>query len=322
MKMRIVMIFSLLMYFVNVNVFGSNTQNSLNKDMKEMEIADIRLDVNVMKENYHDLLKRVIDNENTIELLENDKQYLKHEVENLKRQLSCETEVLHDITGEHQKELNETNFELNHTYSFNKRVQELSCTVDVIDNKILCLEMSKSRDSFMKCMTETGVVSICTFETKVDENCLFYDDETGLDKKNWRRHSGKTSSLNTGPSRAKTGNDYIYIKSRSMDYLENALLVSNIPKQDVKLSLSFNYHMYGSSTGTLEVIVISSGTNQTIFTRSGDQGNQWYYQKLYIQSASNLQIMFNAIDGNSSYGEIALDNIMLIADECGPQTIP
>ncbi|XP_071136803.1 uncharacterized protein [Mytilus edulis] len=323
MKMRIVMIFSLLMYFVNVNVFGTNAQNSLNKDMKETEIADIRLDVNVMKENYHDLLKRVIDNENTIELLENDKQYLTHEVENLKRQLSCETEVLHDITGEHQKELNETNFELNHTwYSFNKMVHELSCNVDVIDNKFLCLVGSTSPQSFLKCITKTGVVSVCTFETKVEENCLFYNDETGLDKKNWRRHSGRTSSRNTGPSRAKAGNDYMYIESGSMDYLENALLVSNILKQDVKLSLSFYYHMYGSSTGTLEVIVSSSGTNQTIFTRSGDQGNQWYYKKLYIQSASNLQIMFNAIDGNSSYGDIALDNIMLFADECGPQIIP
>ncbi|CAC5422245.1 unnamed protein product [Mytilus coruscus] len=292
-------------------------------DMNETEIAYIRLEVNVMKENYHDLLKRVIDNENTIDSLEKDKQYLTNEVENLKRQLSCETEVLHDITGEHQKELNKTNFELIHTwYSFNKTVHELSYTVDSFENKFLCLEGSDSAQSFKTCINNIGVVSVCTYETTVEENCIFHNDETGLDKKNWRRHSGRTASRNTGPSRAMAGKYYMYIESGSMVYLENALLVSNILQQGVKLCLSFYYHMYGSSTGTLEVIVSSSGTNQTIFTRSGDQGNQWYYKKLYIQSASSLQIMFNAIDGQSSYGDIALDNIMLFTGECGPKTIP
>lgn len=321
--MKMAMIFSFLVFFINGNMFGSSTQNSLDIDIKETEIADIRLDVNVMKENYHNLLKRVIDNANTIDSLEKDKQYLTHEVENLKRQLSCEIEVLHDITGEHQKELIETNFELNHTwYSFNKTVHELSYKVDVLENKFLRLELEKSEESLKRCTNKTEVVSVCTFETTVEENCVFYNDETGQDKKNWIRHSGKTASRNTGPSRAMTGTYYTYIESGSMDYLENALLVSNILQQGVKLCLSFYYHMYGRTTGTLEVIVSSSGSKQTIFTRSGDQGNQWYHKKLYIQSACNLQIMFNAIDGHRSYGDIALDNIMLFAGECGLQTIP
>lgn len=96
MKMSVVMIFSLLVYFVSGLACGSSSRNLSNLDMKETEIADIRLDVNVMKENYHDLLKRVIDNENTIESLKKDKHYLSNEAENLKRQLSCEIEELHD----------------------------------------------------------------------------------------------------------------------------------------------------------------------------------------------------------------------------------
>lgn len=321
--MRVAMIFSFFVFFINSNMFGSCTQNSLDMDIQETEIADIKLEVNVMKGNYHDLLKRVIDNENTIESLEKDKQYLTNEVENLKRQLSCEIEVLHNISGEHQKELNETNFELDHTgHSFNKTVQELSFNVDVLENKLLSLERERYEETLKRCINKTEVVSVCTFETEVEENCVFHNDETGLDKKNWIRHSGETGSSNTGPSRAMTGTYYTYIESGSMDYLENALLVSNILQQGVKMCLSFYYHMYGSTIGTLEVIVISSGIKQTIFTRSGNQGNKWYHKKLYIQSACNVQIMFNAIDGHSSYGDIALDNIMLFADECGTQTIP
>ncbi|CAC5422240.1 unnamed protein product [Mytilus coruscus] len=115
---------------------------------------------------------------------------------------------------------------------------------------------------------------------------------------------------------------YMYIESGIMGYLENALLVSNSLQTDAKLCLSFYYHMYGSDIGTLEVIVSSLGTNQTIFTRSGDQGNQWYHQKLYIQPASNLQIMFNGIvdDIYCIFGDIALDNIMLFTGECGTET--
>ncbi|CAC5381962.1 unnamed protein product [Mytilus coruscus] len=298
-------------------MFGPSTQGSLNTDIKELEITNIRLDVNVMKDNYHDLLNRVIANENTIELLKKEKQNLTHELENLSRQLSCEIEVLHDISREHQQELNETHFQFNHTwYSFNQTVHELSYNVDVLDNKYLLLERKRSGESFKECINKTEVVSVCTFESTVEENCFFYNDESGLDKKNWRRNSGGTSTPNTGPSRAMAGNYYMYIESGSMAYLENALLVSNILQQDVKLCLSFYYHMYGKSIRTLEVIVSSSGTNKTIFARSGDQGNQWYYKKLYIQPASNLQIMFNGIGGHNSYGDIALDNIMLFAGEC------
>lgn len=61
---------------------------------------------------------------------------------------------------------------------------------------------------------------------------------------------------------------------------------------DATMCLSFYYHMYGSHIGTLEVIVASLGTNQTIFTRSGNQGHQWYYMKLYINPESYFQVRF------------------------------
>ncbi|CAC5422238.1 unnamed protein product [Mytilus coruscus] len=281
MEMSVVVMLSLLLCFVNGNMFSSSTQGSLNTDIKELEITNIRSHVNVLKDNYHDLLKRVIDNENTIEFLKKGKQYLTNEIENLRRQLSCEIEAI----------------------------------------STCFLENQTSDESFTECVNKTEVVSVCTFESKVEENCVFYNDESGLDKKNWWRNSGGTSTGNTGPSRAMAGNYYMYIESGFMGYLENALLVSNSLQPDAKLCLSFYYHMYGSDIGTLEVMVSSLGTSQTIFTRSGDQGNQWYHKKLYIQPASNLQIMFNGIvdEMYCVFGDIALDNIMLFTGECGTE---
>ncbi|CAC5381968.1 unnamed protein product [Mytilus coruscus] len=197
-------------------------------DMKETEIADIRLDVNVMKEHYHNLLKRVIDNENTVDSLEKDRQYFTHEVENLKRKLSCKIEVLHDITGEHQKELNDTNFELNHTwYSFNKTVHEQSYNVDVLENKFLCLERERSEESLKRCTNKTGKLSDCGYFESKWENSFAYlltRDRTVV----LLFQSNETRSDFTGPNRAMTGEYYVYIEATEMEYLDNDLLVSDI----------------------------------------------------------------------------------------------
>ena len=45
-----------------------------------------------------------------------------------------------------------------------------------------------------------------------------------------------------------------------------------------KKRLSFSYHMYGSSMGTLKVVV----GGKTVFTRSGNQGNKWHKSSVEI----------------------------------------
>ncbi|XP_071143372.1 enteropeptidase-like [Mytilus edulis] len=194
---------------------------------------------------------------------------------------------------------------------------------DCLDGSDEKLRTDNSKDTTNSTSkNSTNQVSVCTFESTVEANCLFYNDQSGLDRYDWIRYSGSTPSSSTGPSRAMVGNYYMYIEATRMGYLTNARLVSNILNPDKRLCLSFYYHMYGTSIKTLEVIVSNSGTNQTIFTRSGNQGNQWYYKKLYIQPANNLKIVFNGIDGDSFQGDIALDHIMLFSGECDNSSVP
>ena len=66
---------------------------------------------------------------------------------------------------------------------------------------------------------------------------------------------------------------YVYIETSAPRVLgDNAKLVKSGLTFSTTKCLSFYYHMYGSSMGTLNVYV---GSNK-IFTKSGDQGNSWH----------------------------------------------
>ena len=61
---------------------------------------------------------------------------------------------------------------------------------------------------------------------------------------------------------------------------ENAKLVVTVPNNGNQSCLSFYYHMYGASTGTLNVY---SG-NTKVLSVSGNQGNDW------LQMATNMYL--------------------------------
>lgn len=59
---------------------------------------------------------------------------------------------------------------------------------------------------------------------------------------------------------------------------DNAKLEKSGLSFSSKKRLSFNYHMYGGSMGTLKVLV----GGKRVFTRSGDQGNKWHKSSVEI----------------------------------------
>ena len=54
-----------------------------------------------------------------------------------------------------------------------------------------------------------------------------------------------------------------------------------------KMCLSFYYHMYGATMGTLNVLV----GQRKVFTLSGDQGNQWKQAKVEITEPGASEVM-------------------------------
>ncbi|WP_197494004.1 hypothetical protein [Lewinella sp. 4G2] len=68
----------------------------------------------------------------------------------------------------------------------------------------------------------------------------------------WRKNSGRTSSRNTGPNSAFEGDMYYYTEATNRF---NRISTLNGPKFDLTNALTatvtFHYHMYGSSMGLL-----------------------------------------------------------------------
>ncbi|CAH3142232.1 unnamed protein product [Porites lobata] len=156
------------------------------------------------------------------------------------------------------------------------------------------------------------LVFSCDFN-KLKDLCGFVQSKN--DKFNWTQRSGSTPSVNTGPSAdvSKSGK-YVYIETSSPRVQgDNAILVRSGLSFSPKKCLSFYYHMYGSSMGTLNVRV----GNSTIFTKSGNQGNKWIKASVEINNpdpgASTL--IFEGIRGRIFTGDAAIDNVEL--RECG-----
>jgi hypothetical protein len=107
---------------------------------------------------------------------------------------------------------------------------------------------------------------------------------------NWVRRSGATANPNTGPDQAYNGSQYAFINSgntqrtavlQSKDCLN--LLAVNNPV------FEFYYHLFGAQMGTLHVeISTNNGTTwTTVWSLSGNQGNQWQKASINLQPYNN-----------------------------------
>ncbi|MDO6595949.1 DUF5011 domain-containing protein [Oceanihabitans sp. 2_MG-2023] len=136
---------------------------------------------------------------------------------------------------------------------------------------------------------------------------------------NWATRSGSTPSSNTGPSSAAAGSQYIYMESSSPNYsTKRAILVS--PCFDLTgqndATLSFEYHMYGSSSmGSLSVAISTDNGSSwsTLWSRSGNQGNSWQDASIDLSSyaGSSVQLRLDGTTGTTWQGDMAVDAISL-----------
>ena len=125
----------------------------------------------------------------------------------------------------------------------------------------------------------------------------------------WVNDQYGTPSGSTGPTDDITGGGfYMYYETSSgysptVDMTSECLDISALANP----ALSFYTHMYGSTIGTLNVYV----NGDTVWTKSGDQGNQWDWNQVDLSAYAGVDvtITFEAFYGGSYTGDIALDNI-------------
>jgi len=89
----------------------------------------------------------------------------------------------------------------------------------------------------------------------------------------WTRTNGPTPTADTGPDGAYDGRCYLYTESDSPNYpyktaaIERVFDFSSTPYPE----LSFWYHMYGSSMGTLAVDIFDGSWHSNVWSRNGQQ---------------------------------------------------
>src|SRR5690606_23682930 len=133
----------------------------------------------------------------------------------------------------------------------------------------------------------------------------------------WGTRTGTTSNANTGPTTDYSGTgNYIFVESSYGS--TGALADFTSPTFDLSSltvpELTFRYHMYGSSIGTLMVWAWSGSSYDTVWTKSGDKGNVWNEAivDLSAYKTAYTHLVFHSIKtSSSSLGDIAIDQVSI-----------
>lgn len=150
----------------------------------------------------------------------------------------------------------------------------------------------------------------CTFEDD-DNNCFLLEDIN--DDFNWTRNKGSTPSRNTGPTSAIEGLYYLYTEaSPPVHEGHTARLISKEKYAGCSRCLRFSYHMHGLAVGKLNIY---QGIN-TVWSRSGNNGDTWNSVFLDIFGTVNGSIIFEAVRGSGVTGDIAVDDIWFSPGRC------
>ncbi len=154
-----------------------------------------------------------------------------------------------------------------------------------------------------------------SFESGIGE----WTQETG-DDINWTVDSNGTPSSSTGPSSATNGSNYIFTEaSGSGNGYPNKVALLTSPCIDLthesNAELSFDYHMYGSNMGTLEVrLSTNDGVNwTTAWSKNGNQGNSWSSQTINLSaySGSTIKLQLKGTTGSNYRSDMAIDNLKI-----------
>jgi hypothetical protein len=103
--------------------------------------------------------------------------------------------------------------------------------------------------------------------------------------------SGSTPSYNTGPSSGYGGSGYYYYAEASNAASGNAFILEYngsacASRGELVTTIVFQYHMYGSTMGTLELVAPRSPAREILWSLSGNQGNAWTGALVNVNDAS------------------------------------
>uniref|UniRef100_A0A8C6TNW7 MAM domain containing 2a n=1 Tax=Neogobius melanostomus TaxID=47308 RepID=A0A8C6TNW7_9GOBI len=158
-------------------------------------------------------------------------------------------------------------------------------------------------------ITSVSLPAQCDFERDM---CGYFQEKE--DSADWLRVRAVTPTSYTGPrGDHSTGVGYfVYIEASLMRPGHRARLLSPLMRGSSSAQcLVFHYHMYGSGTGILRVLLRRSGQpkDSVLWRRAGEQGVSWMRATVDYNCNTAHQIVFEATRGPSLRSDISLDDI-------------
>ncbi|KAK3586774.1 hypothetical protein CHS0354_016949 [Potamilus streckersoni] len=150
-------------------------------------------------------------------------------------------------------------------------------------------------------------------------NCSYC--KTLIPKFRWYWGNGFTPSEETGPDVDHTyGNNKGHYMYAEASYGEEgdatALTFPIVYTKTTFRALQFYYNMYGRDTGSLQLMLEYSGQKKVVWEKTGNNGNLWRKDCALLPLNSNVTISFVAVKGPGPYGDIAIDDIELLTENC------
>ncbi|CAM1343779.1 M4 family metallopeptidase [Tenacibaculum amylolyticum] len=204
-------------------------------------------------------------------------------------------------------------------YSFTVKAIDGSGNESVLSKK---LDVTTLNPDAINC-SQVVNISVVPYEDGF-ESSLIWHQALG-DDGNWSKGAGKTHEIDiragdTGPKKAAEGYYFMYmmttyykgdfVKKGTKAILESSCINLNGVNNPW---FTFRNHMYGLGIGTLKVQVNDGDKWIDIWSKSGDQGNQWNTVSLDLKAYINKVIKLRIVGVSGGiFGDIALDDLVVI----------
>uniref|UniRef100_A0A3Q0SR17 Transmembrane serine protease 15 n=1 Tax=Amphilophus citrinellus TaxID=61819 RepID=A0A3Q0SR17_AMPCI len=187
-------------------------------------------------------------------------------------------------------------------------------------------------DDFNSLSGFTAIYSAADISTLSNEEKLTCNFEQGMcfwrqqrdDDGDWFRIRGPSFPSLTGPSVDHTlGNSsgFYIVTSMSPGQWEKSFRIYSLPltPSTQSMCLSFWYHMFGLDVHQLRVLLLTGPDDVTVvFQKDGNYGDTWNYGQVTLNLTLEATVVFEALKKAGMLNDIALDDITLTSDACGP----
>ncbi|XP_032218080.2 uncharacterized protein LOC5517708 isoform X2 [Nematostella vectensis] len=155
-----------------------------------------------------------------------------------------------------------------------------------------------------------------------DRDFCNWTNEQRTDDFDWLREKGSSPSLFTGPSADHTSGQgwYIYNEASAADRRPGHTARLHSPLMAGPKCMTFFSNLYGEWMSLVRVYVTVSGRKTLAWLKSGNRGDRWIMEQVFINETGEYMVTLEVTQGRSWSGDAAIDDISFTNGSCAQET--